>query len=39
MHEKVEVNGQNAHPLFQLLKKEAPGLLGTQKLSGISLNF
>ena len=32
MHEKVEVNGQNAHPLFQLLKKEAPGLLGTQKI-------
>ena len=27
---KVDVNGSNAHPLFQYLKKEAPGLLGSQ---------
>ena len=33
---KVEVNGANAHPLFQHLKKEAPGLLGTE---GIKWNF
>jgi glutathione peroxidase len=36
MFEKVEVNGSNAHPLFQLLKKEATGLLGTE---GIKWNF
>lgn len=28
--EKVNVNGSNAHPLFVLLKREAPGVLGTQ---------
>ncbi len=33
---KVEVNGENAHPLFSLLKKEAPGILGTE---GIKWNF
>lgn len=27
---KVEVNGENAHPLFRHLKKAAPGLLGTE---------
>jgi glutathione peroxidase len=27
---KIEVNGEDAHPLYQLLKKEAPGLLGTE---------
>jgi len=26
MFSKIEVNGENTHPLFQLLKKEAPGL-------------
>ena len=25
--EKIHVNGKNAHPLFQFLKKEAPGTL------------
>lgn len=25
---KIDVNGPNAHPLFQYLKKEAPGWLG-----------
>lgn len=29
---KLEVNGEAAHPLFQYLKKEAPGLLGTQAI-------
>lgn len=33
---KVDVNGDNAHPLFQHLKKTAPGLLGTE---GIKWNF
>jgi glutathione peroxidase len=27
---KIEVNGDNTHPLYQLLKKEAKGLLGTE---------
>jgi glutathione peroxidase len=36
MHKKVDVNGPNAHPLFQHLKSEAPGLLGTE---GIKWNF
>ena len=30
MFAKVEVNGANAHPLYKALKKEAPGLLGTE---------
>src|SRR5687767_9077710 len=33
---KVEVNGSGAHPLYQHLKKEARGLLGTE---GIKWNF
>ncbi len=32
MMEKIEVNGGNAHPLYQWLCKEAPGLLGTQAI-------
>jgi glutathione peroxidase len=32
MFAKTDVNGANAHPLFQALKKEAPGLLGTQAI-------
>ena len=32
MFAKIEVNGANAHPLFQALKREAPGLLGTQAI-------
>ena len=32
MMAKVEVNGGGAHPLFQWLKSEAPGLLGTQAI-------
>lgn len=29
---KVDVNGSNAHPLFQHLKAAAPGLLGTEAI-------
>jgi glutathione peroxidase len=36
MMEKVEVNGANAHELFCWLKREAPGVLGTE---GIKWNF
>ncbi|MCB9744647.1 MAG: glutathione peroxidase [Alphaproteobacteria bacterium] len=36
MFEKVDVNGADAHPLFQQLKAAAPGLLGSQ---GIKWNF
>jgi len=33
---KVEVNGDDAHPLFNYLKTQAPGLLGSK---GIKWNF
>jgi glutathione peroxidase len=33
---KAEVNGENAHPLFRALKRQAKGLLGT---SAIKWNF
>jgi len=36
MFEKIEVNGDGAHPLYQWLKKTAPGVLGT---AGIKWNF
>ena len=36
MFAKVEVNGDDAHPLFKHLKGEAPGVLGTE---GIKWNF
>jgi glutathione peroxidase len=29
---KVDVNGDKAHPLFQMLKKAAPGLLGSETI-------
>jgi glutathione peroxidase len=29
---KTEVNGENAHPLFKAIKREAPGLLGTRSI-------
>lgn len=32
MHAKIDVNGDNTHPLFQHLKSEAPGILGSQKI-------
>lgn len=30
--EKLDVNGSNAHPLYQWLKKEKPGLLNTEAI-------
>ncbi len=33
---KIDVNGANAHPLYQYLKSEKPGILGTE---GIKWNF
>jgi glutathione peroxidase len=36
LFEKVDVNGANAHPLFQHLVKAAPGIFGTE---GIKWNF
>lgn len=36
LFQKIEVNGSNAHPLFQYLTKAAPGIFGTQ---GIKWNF
>jgi glutathione peroxidase len=36
MMSKVDVNGASAHPLFQWLKAQAPGVLGTE---GIKWNF
>jgi glutathione peroxidase len=36
MFAKVDVNGDQAHPLFQHLKSQAPGVLGTE---GIKWNF
>lgn len=32
MFSKVAVNGQDAHPLFVLLKQQAPGLLGSEAI-------
>src|SRR4051812_45550048 len=29
---KVDVNGKDAHPLFNQLKKDLPGILGTQMI-------
>ncbi|NQY48817.1 MAG: glutathione peroxidase [Colwellia sp.] len=29
---KVEVNGNNAHPLFNYLKQQAPGILGSKSI-------
>jgi len=29
---KIDVNGERAHPLYALLKNEAPGLLGTEAI-------
>lgn len=36
MFSKIEVNGDQAHPLYKYLKKQAPGLMGTE---GIKWNF
>lgn len=36
MFAKIEVNGQNAHPLYQFLKHSAPGILGS---TAVKWNF
>ncbi len=36
VYAKLDVNGPDAHPLFVQLKKQAPGILGTE---GIKWNF
>jgi glutathione peroxidase-family protein len=36
LFQKIEVNGSNAHPLYQYLTKAAPGIFGTE---GIKWNF
>lgn len=32
MFEKIDVNGESAHPLYQWLKQSAPGLLGSERI-------
>lgn len=32
MYEKINVNGNEAHPLFKYLSKEAPGVLGSKSV-------
>jgi len=32
MFEKIDVNGENAHPLYKFLKGEAPGVMGTEAI-------
>ncbi len=32
MFEKVDVNGDDAHPLFKFLKSHAPGVMGTEMI-------
>jgi glutathione peroxidase len=32
MFEKIDVNGDAAHPLYQWLKHSAPGVLGTERI-------
>lgn len=29
---KIDVNGDNAHPLYRLLKRDAPGILGSEAI-------
>ncbi|MFJ7975375.1 glutathione peroxidase [Peribacillus sp. JNUCC 23] len=36
MFAKIDVNGKNAHPMFQYLTEHAPGMLGSK---GIKWNF
>ena len=36
MFDKVDVNGSGAHPLYDYLKKAAPGVMGSK---GIKWNF
>ena len=39
MFAKVEVNGENAHPLYKHLKSESPGILGTEGVKGNFTKF
>jgi glutathione peroxidase len=39
MFAKIDVNGESAHPLYQFLKKEKPGLLGPLGRGAIRWNF
>jgi glutathione peroxidase len=39
MFAKIEVNGPNAHPLYQFLKREKPGVLGFAGSGAIRWNF
>ena len=32
MFEKINVNGDNSHPLYQFLKAQAPGILGSEAI-------
>lgn len=32
LFKKIEVNGDNTAPIYQFLKQQAPGVLGTQKI-------
>lgn len=32
MFAKIEVNGENAHPLYKYLKSEKPGIFGTEAI-------
>ena len=32
LFDKIEVNGENSHPLFAFLKQQAPGILGTKSI-------
>ncbi len=32
LSKKIEVNGDNAAPIYQLLKNEAPGILGSKRI-------
>ncbi len=32
LFKKVDVNGESAHPLFEYLKNEKPGLMGSKKI-------
>lgn len=39
MFAKIDVNGENAHPLYRFLKREKPGLLGPLGGGAIRWNF
>ena len=39
MFAKIEVNGENTHPLYRFLKKEKPGILGPLGGGSIKWNF